>query len=354
MKHNRVWMKMALAVSVVAIFGTTAAMAQTPGACCMPDGTCHMALENECVQQGGVFQGPGTVCLGDLNGNGIDDACEDELIKFVQHPDINRTGIDVKATYPNILADDFLCEQRTLITDITVWGSWLDDVLPGDPPDAGKVTFTLSIHKDIPASQSPTGYSMPGDVVWVRTFQPGDFNTSLYLGNIEEYWWDPFNPNTWGYDSACWQYDFSIPIQEAFCQQGSIEEPMVYWLDVQAMPMGEQAQFGWKKVTSPESNFNDAAVAGQGVEPYTGPWAKLTYPLLDGHVWYLADIGLAFSIGGNEPCPEEEKREYGDAPEGVLAYPASGIIGQFPTCKNVGPALSYIDPDFPDDTCSGV
>ena len=32
--------------------------------------------------------------------------------------------------------------------------------------------------------------------------------------------------------------------------------------------------------------------------------------------------------------------EYGDAPEGVLAYP-SGVIGQFPTCVTVGPA-SYV------------
>jgi len=30
--------------------------------------------------------------------------------------------------------------------------------------------------------------------------------------------------------------------------------------------------------------------------------------------------------------------EFGDAPEGVIAYPATGVIGQFPTCKTVGPA----------------
>ena len=29
--------------------------------------------------------------------------------------------------------------------------------------------------------------------------------------------------------------------------------------------------------------------------------------------------------------------EYGDAPEEALAYPSSGQIGHFPTCKNVGP-----------------
>ncbi|MBN2357507.1 T9SS type A sorting domain-containing protein [candidate division KSB1 bacterium] len=30
--------------------------------------------------------------------------------------------------------------------------------------------------------------------------------------------------------------------------------------------------------------------------------------------------------------------EFGDAPEGVLAYPSSAVIGQFPTCRHVGPA----------------
>ncbi len=315
--------------------------ASEPGACCGPDGRCHMALENECLQQGGIFQGPGSMCLGDLDGDGVDDACEGGELKFIQRPDINRTGIDVKATTPNILADDFLCQQRSLITEITVWGSWKNDLIP---PEHG-VRFTLSIHKDIPANESPTGYSMPGDVLWVRTFQPGDFTHSLYMGGIQEYWWDPFTPQGWIFpgDTQCWQYDFTIPVEEAFCQEGSIEQPLVYWLDVQATPIGSSlAQFGWKTVTSPDSNFNDAAVAGQGVEPYTGPWNKLVYPM-PGHVWYLEDIGLAFSIGGNEPCPEEEKREYGDAPEGALAYPSTGIIGQFPTCKYVGPVGSFIE-----------
>jgi len=31
-------------------------------------------------------------------------------------------------------------------------------------------------------------------------------------------------------------------------------------------------------------------------------------------------------------------QEFGDAPEGALAYPAAGVVGQFPTCKTVGPA----------------
>jgi hypothetical protein len=33
-----------------------------------------------------------------------------------------------------------------------------------------------------------------------------------------------------------------------------------------------------------------------------------------------------------------QQLDFGDAPEGALAYPATGIIGMFPTCRTVGPA----------------
>jgi PKD repeat protein len=36
--------------------------------------------------------------------------------------------------------------------------------------------------------------------------------------------------------------------------------------------------------------------------------------------------------------------EFGDAPEGVLAYPSSGVMGKFPTCKEAG-AAGYIQHD---------
>ncbi len=36
--------------------------------------------------------------------------------------------------------------------------------------------------------------------------------------------------------------------------------------------------------------------------------------------------------------PHAVEGEYGDAPEGVLAYPATGVVGSFPTCVGVGPA----------------
>jgi len=39
-------------------------------------------------------------------------------------------------------------------------------------------------------------------------------------------------------------------------------------------------------------------------------------------------------------------REYGDAPEGAIAYPSTGMTGSFPTCTTVGPAGFIIHNNF--------
>ena len=47
-----------------------------PGACCLSDGSCIWVYLWQCSEQDGQYQGCGTVCLGDADSNGIDDACE--------------------------------------------------------------------------------------------------------------------------------------------------------------------------------------------------------------------------------------------------------------------------------------
>jgi len=51
--------------------------AEPEGACCMPDNSCEDLIESECLAAGGDFSGAGTVCLGDEDQNGQDDACQD-------------------------------------------------------------------------------------------------------------------------------------------------------------------------------------------------------------------------------------------------------------------------------------
>jgi len=50
--------------------------------------------------------------------------------KWVQYPDLSDMGMDVKATGPYVLADDFECTQTGPLTQIHIWGSWYHDFLP--------------------------------------------------------------------------------------------------------------------------------------------------------------------------------------------------------------------------------
>ncbi len=265
---------------------------QQPEGCCLPDGTCVMLLPADCLNMGGTPKGPYSRCLGDLNGNGTDDLCD---AKWLQMPDLSTNGIDVDATVPLVLADDFQCTERGAITDIIVWGSWYHDMLPGDPMN---VVFTLSFHEDIP--QGPNGYSMPGAPVWWHVFPPGSFIAIPFQTGILEGWYNPAqNYFEFPGDTVCWQYYFHVPPELAFCQKGSTSNPKVYWLDVQAQPQSGPAdvRFGWK--TSPQ-HWNDDAVWGIGPEPYPGPWYELLYP--PQHPLYGESIDLAFALGSESKC----------------------------------------------------
>lgn len=46
------------------------------GACCLCDGSCMVTTQSSCEASGGTLQGDGTWCIGDNNGNGINDTCE--------------------------------------------------------------------------------------------------------------------------------------------------------------------------------------------------------------------------------------------------------------------------------------
>ncbi len=196
---------------------------------------------------------------------------------------------------PQVLADDFYCETTGPITDIHIWGSWYHDYPPfGDP---GQVTFTLSIHEDIPASESPTGYSMPGALVWKKTFSLGEFDWSVYAEQIEEDYFVPCEPyyESPG-DTICFLYNFYIDQSEAFIQEGSTIEPKVYWLNVQAIPADDEtapepSRFGWK---TSYYEWNDNAVYAIGQDPPDTDWLELYYP--QGHPYWGQPINLAFAI----------------------------------------------------------
>jgi hypothetical protein len=269
---------------------------QTTGACCDPAGNCYVTTRSACEVIDNTYMGDNTQCLGDANGNGQDDLCEsNQGLKWSQPPDLAPTGMDVVATQPlTVLADDFLCSETGPVSEIHVWGSWLHDLYPGGP---GNVTFFLSLHADIPASQSGTGYSMPGALLWMRPFQPGEFQFRPYAFGLNEGWFDPsqmyYDPNG---DTQCWEYIFTLGDEELI-QTGSEAQPIVYWLDVQAVVPEQGYYFGWKTSIT---HWNDDAVYAIGMEPPMTPWMEMRYPPL--HPWAGQSIDLAFSLYGGDCC----------------------------------------------------
>ena len=227
--------------------------------------------------------------------------------KWIQQPDLSNRGLDIDATAdfpptwpPVTVADDFVCTTTGPLTGITVWSSFFDDELPANGVDT--IRFTLSIFRSLSTYPINTGSSTPGELLWSRQFRTGEYSSSIFAENLREGWYAPAlePPNYQPYgDSICRKYDFPIDANDAFIQQGTPDNPVVYWLAVQAFivhPPGATAtRFGWK--TSPD-HWNDGAVWVWGEDVPSGfdtdVWNRLRYP--SGHPLGDDHINLAFAV----------------------------------------------------------
>ncbi|MDD5707582.1 MAG: GEVED domain-containing protein [Kiritimatiellae bacterium] len=235
---------------------------------------------------------------------------EENAPKWAQYPDLTPMGMDVEDMQtlpPYLLADDFQCTNRTAITNIVVWGSWFHDILPDT---AGNVTLLVSFHADVPKGVHAP-WSMPGEMLLLGVFPPGSFAVRREATGIEEGWYDPATSNwTGNADWTCWRYEFPVDTVGAFVQTGTVANPIVYWMDVQAVPDGTSgAKFGWKTSTN---HWNDDACWVPAMEPYDdGFWWEMRYP--PQHPYADQSIDLAFALFGG---PEEiEELDFGDAPD---------------------------------------
>jgi hypothetical protein len=221
--------------------------------------------------------------------------------KWVQMPDLTDQGMDVNAswnpsmyTYHKVVADDFQCKETGPITDIHIWGSWLNDII--DP----SATVKLSIHADVPAGvNAPYSHPAPNPL-WQKTFVPGEYLMRPWA-TANERFYDPnltaTNPII-GFDTQVMQYNFIIPPALQFTQLGTAGNPVTYWLDVQVQPSVPDAIFGWK--TSPDhwmddSTFADTAIFGGPVIGPANPpvfWKDMKDPQ------YQFSLSQAFVVNG--------------------------------------------------------
>ncbi len=260
--------------------------------------------------------------------------------KWVQLPDLTANGIDIKLDQMRHLADDFLCTENGLLTDIHFWGSWLDD-------KKGRIAgLTVTIYSDDPVgpggSDPVNNFSMPDVRLWSKTFNHSDI-VEHHVFTVEppgEYWGDP-SKNHWqpGGDSDVWRVDLQIDPDDAFLQTGTEDGPVIYWLALNAET--EAGEFGWKTRQWPE-HFMDDAVWDYGSE-LPRQWKELIYPKI--HPYHDSEkrsIDLAFVLTFRPV--EEEKLDWGDAPYDPEA-------GGYPTTSMAGGANHVIDGPWlgPDD-----
>jgi hypothetical protein len=180
---------------------------------------------------------------------------DDHKMHFPQLPD--TVGWDVNATFPAILADDWLCSESGWVKDIHFWGSWLhghDELIR---------SFRISIYEDVPAGvDSP--YSHPGELLWehvISNFMVTEINPGQWEG-----WYDPGPGIFLAEDHAqFFQYDVYLDSLLWFLQ----EEGTIYWLSITANVVSAvEALWGWK---SSVHHWQDNAVWSMIGEPCIGP-----------------------------------------------------------------------------------
>ncbi|MHC4866422.1 MAG: DUF7901 domain-containing protein [Planctomycetota bacterium] len=244
--------------------------------------------------------------------------CDEEPeVKWLQRPDLTSNGMDIRINDDggggHRVADDFECNEPGLLTHVRLWYSWKDDETD---PIYG---FTLTIRDDIPSgTQNPYDgntydYSMPGRVLWSRkfsggnfTFEPLEFKISHYADLFPDYewFWDPFwarDPCENG-DQNVWQVDIEIDPRVAFRQRGTQENPVIYWLEVNATThVSSNNLLGWK--TSKDHWNDDAVWWDWRIYPVPRVYRELRYP--PGHPNEPNSMDMAFMISttaeANEP-----------------------------------------------------
>jgi len=202
--------------------------------------------------------------------------------KYFQLPDLTPSGIDIRDDQNaglRRIADDFPCKETGPVTDVHIWGSWLDDL------NGGINYFTLRFWSNNP--QGPGGFSVPAALLWEgdivgpagtqTTNTKGRFTERLYKTVEYEHFWDPVT-GVWGKDTQVLQYNMNIDPALAFVQQGTPTSSQTYWLEVQAFTSSTEGQFGWKTRDPQDGHYMDDAV--YWVQPAVGGpgnWNPLEY-----------------------------------------------------------------------------
>lgn len=188
-------------------------------------------------------------------------------LTYVQPPRATN-GYDVFDDGPWVLGDDFVSTNTGPITNIDLWGSWVNDQV-----ETNSLVFTLAIYNDVPTGGTNL-FSHPGQLLWQEQFAPGQYVESYWSPGQEKFL-DPGPPifptasAIMAADSQVWYYSFSPTC--AFVERGAPNWPQRYWLMAYALNTNMQVvPFGWKTTFSIANDVSVHAMwAGSMVANYT-------------------------------------------------------------------------------------
>ena len=229
-------------------------------------------------------------------------------VKWLQQPDLTSNGIDIRVDSADgrhrVIADDFACTERSLLTDVHFWGSWFQD-------KKGQIeTVHLKIFSDDPVgtagSDTENKFSKPDKLLWQKDLARGEFGEELVATVREgEFFWDALRGElVYPGDKQVWEYTVRIDPGEAFEQTGTGKNPTIYWLAISVDLAQRDLQFGWKTRAWPQ-HFNDDAVIGPD------PWLELRYPR--GHPYgseQANSVDMAFTLSFQHRAVEIDTFEF--------------------------------------------
>ncbi|NOT01431.1 MAG: hypothetical protein HOP29_12470 [Phycisphaerales bacterium] len=195
-------------------------------ACCLPDASCQDLRYDDCVAAGGDPQGPTTDCTTGVICQPIKWAQPPLFSPASPHPECFY-GWDEPSMFgrpPWIVADDWLCVDPRPVADIHWWGSYIG-WQGTEPPTNAADSFHIGIWTDVPAGVI-LPWSHPGVMLREWIIPRAATNERPVACD--------FHPGHMIQPDGCFRYDVTLPQSQWFFQNPA-GASTIYWISIAAL-----------------------------------------------------------------------------------------------------------------------
>ncbi|MHC4676188.1 MAG: DUF7901 domain-containing protein, partial [Planctomycetota bacterium] len=194
---------------------------------------------------------------------------------------------------PQIVADDWPCEDQRPVSDVHWWGSYQGWVDPCRLPAVVPIGFHIGIWTDVAVGADPcVPWSHPKKMIW-------EYNAGMAVVNEQFVGFDSYP--TYPLD-VCYRYDLQLQEDDWYWQDPNYR---VHWISISAVYSGEgdppQNPWGWK---TRQGVWNDTAVRIIfPTAPNVGDPYVFGEPILDP---FDTPMDMAFELTTHECYPVDD------------------------------------------------